>query len=328
MPSNDFELFKRHPKNPILTAKDWPYNIHAVFNPGAILMKDGKTLLLVRHEDHRGFSSLSIAISEDGVSDWKIQEKPVLAPFAGYKSNSSVILPDENERWGAEDPRITYIEEIDQYVIAYTAYSGNGPCVSLISTTNFQEYKRIGFVFPPENKDAALFPKKIDGKYLIIHRPIYHDKGHIWVSSSTDMNRWGNHKILLNARKGQWWDANKIGLGPPPIETDEGWLVLYHGVKTTVSGNIYRVGMVLLDKQNPLEVLNRSDEWLIGPKESYEREGDVDDVVFPTGWVIDNGQTTKKIRFYYGAADTSIGVFIAELDKLVSFIKKCPKPES
>jgi len=123
---------------------------------------------------------------------------------------------------------------------------------------------------------------------------------------------------------GAWWDANKIGLSAPPMETPAGWLVLYHGVRTTASGSIYRLGLVLLDLKNPTRVIRRSDEWIFGPRAGYEREGDVDDVVFPCGWI----KKDDTVFMYYGAADSCIGLATAKLSDLIDFILACPEKSS
>jgi predicted GH43/DUF377 family glycosyl hydrolase len=185
---------------------------------------------------------------------------------------------------------------------------------------------------PPEDKDAALFPRKFKGKWLLIHRPIgVHlidsiQRGpgaHIWISCSADLKYWGDHHILINARNGGWWDANKVGLCAQPLETPDGWLILYHGVRQTAAGSVYRLGLALLDLDNPLKVLRRSDEWIFGPEEPYEREGDVRDVVFPCGWVLD--KQSGEIKMYYGAADSCICLATANLNDLLEYIKSCPE---
>jgi predicted GH43/DUF377 family glycosyl hydrolase len=142
----------------------------------------------------------------------------------------------------------------------------------------------------------------------------------MWISFSPDLRHWGSHKVLLPAREGAWWDARKIGLSPQPIETSEGWLILYHGVRTTASGSLYRVGLALLDRENPAKIIYRSDEWVFGPIEPYERTGDVEDVVFPCGAVLDNDGDTLKV--YYGAADTCIGLATASVRELLEWLKK------
>jgi len=156
----------------------------------------------------------------------------------------------------------------------------------------------------------------------MIHRPVSAGSSgaHMWLSFSTDLIHWGDHHILLHARRGAWWDANKIGLSPPPLETPDGWLILYHGVRTTAGGCLYR--LALLDLEDPCRVLRRSDEWIFAPETNYERQGDVDDVVFPCGWILDKASGT--IRLYYGGADTCVALATAKLSDLLGYLRKCP----
>ncbi len=311
-----FDLFVRHKNNPILSARDWPYPVNSVFNPGVTLFGN-KVLLLARAEDRRGFSHLTKAVSENGIVNWQVDTKPT---FEAEPSE----YPEEG--WGVEDPRITWIAELDQYAIAYTAYSEAGPTVSLALTKDFETFDRLGAILPAADKDAALFPRKIGGKWMLIHRPMAASimRGtHIWASTSDDMKHWGDSRILIAARAGAWWDADKVGLSAPPLETSDGWLILYHGVKQTASGAIYRLGLALLDLDNPFRVLRRSDEWIFGPQETYEREGDVGGAVFPCGWILN--EATGKIKMFYGAADTSIALATANLSDLLDYIKSCPE---
>jgi predicted GH43/DUF377 family glycosyl hydrolase len=176
---------------------------------------------------------------------------------------------------------------------------------------------------PPDDKDAALFPVQIDGRWAMLHRPVGSSAllgAHIWISFSPDLKHWGDHQEIIHARRGAWWDANKIGLSAPPMETKEGWLILYHGVKITASGCIYRLGLALLDIDNPTKVIRRTDEWIFGPQAHYEREGDVDDVVFPCGWF----KKGNEVYMYYGAADSHLCLAIAKFDELLDFIMNCP----
>lgn len=310
------ELFHRHPANPILTAQHWPYPAHTVFNAGACQL-DGETLLLVRVEDRRGHSHLTVARSRDGVSDWKIDTLPTFAPDSEGFSE---------EAWGVEDARLTWIEDRGVWIIAYTAYSAAGPMVSLAQTKDFKSFERLGPVMPPEDKDAALFPKRFGNRYAMIHRPVSAGSSgaHIWLSFSPDLTHWGDHHILLHARRGAWWDANKIGLSPPPLETDEGWLILYHGVRHTPGGCLYRLGLALLDLEDPRQVLRRSDEWVFAPEMDYERQGDVNGVVFPCGWTLE--KESGELRIYYGGADTCIGLATAHLPDVLDYLRKCPAP--
>ncbi len=149
----------------------------------------------------------------------------------------------------------------------------------------------------PDDKDAALLPHRINGLWALIHRPMTPLGCHIWISYSPDLRHWGGHRVMIEARKGAWWDANKIGLSSPPIETPKGWLVLYHGVKHTASGAIYRIGLALFDLQQPDLCLLRGDSWIFGPETDYERGGDVHDVVFPCGQTVGpDGDTVPVSR--------------------------------
>jgi predicted GH43/DUF377 family glycosyl hydrolase len=307
--------FVRHPDNPIIGASNIPYQVNTVFNAGAV-HTDGETLLLMRVEDRRGMSHLTVARSADGVSSWRIESEASLRP-----------APERHpeEVWGIEDPRITWLEESETWAIAYTAYSRRGPLVSLATTRDFRAFQRLGPAMPPEDKDAALFPRRFGGRWALIHRPTpLHGAAHIWLSFSPDLRHWGDHTLLLEAREGAWWDAVKIGLGPPPLETPEGWLVMYHGVHRTASGSLYRVGLALLDLDDPTRVIRRSDEWVMSPSEPYERIGDVVGVVFPCGWVVD--PATSELRVYYGAADSSIALASAALGDVLNYVRRCPVP--
>lgn len=288
------ELFERHPENPILSAKDWPYPVNSVFNAGATLLPDGSTLLLCRVEDRTGLSHLSVARSANGLDGWVIDLSPTLLPNAAYPE----------EEWGIEDPRITYVPELGQYAVVFTSYGRGGAGVSLALTSDFRSFQRYGEILSPEDKDAALLPHRIGGHWALIHRPISPRGAHIWISYSPDLRHWGSHKMILQARRGAWWDANKVGLSPPPIETDRGWLVIYHGVRMTAAGCLYRLGLALLDLETPEHCIRRGDSWVFGPETASERFGDVGNVVFPCGYTL--GPDGDTVNLYYGAADTCI----------------------
>jgi predicted GH43/DUF377 family glycosyl hydrolase len=174
---------------------------------------------------------------------------------------------------------------------------------------------------PPEDKDAAVFPHKFGNRYAMIHRPVSTGSSgaHIWLSYSPDLRHWGDHHVLLQARRGAWWDANKIGLSPPPLETPEGWLIMYHGVRQTAGGCLYRLGLALLDLENPCRVIQRSDDWVFAPEMPYERQGDVNSVVFPCGWIHD--KESDQIRMYYGGADTCVALATCQLSDLLSYLQ-------
>jgi predicted GH43/DUF377 family glycosyl hydrolase len=302
------QLFHRYEGNPILSSDGWPYTVNAVFNPGATTGPDGETILLVRVEDRSGRSHLTVARSQDGLTEWSIDKAPAIEPTAGRYE----------DRWGAEDPRITRLG--DEYLIAYTGFSTGGPLVCLVSTRDFRTFDHRATVSPPEDKNAALFPQLFSGRYGLIHRPLssgsFGQAPDIWISFSPDLRYWGEHRILIESRRTGHWDRERVGLGPPPLLTDSGWLILYHGVRMTAAGALYRVGLALLDQADPTLVLARSNEWVFGPEAPYERTGDVPGVVFPTGWIRDEG----SVRMYYGAADSTVAVATASLVDLEAFV--------
>jgi predicted GH43/DUF377 family glycosyl hydrolase len=308
-------LFTRVDTNPIITAASLSYPANSVFNPGAAWI-DGHAALLARVEDLRGLSQLHVARSANGIDGWVFDDEPLLR--SGNHDHPEEI-------WGCEDPRLTWLDEEQAWAIAYTAYSQRGPLVSLALTKDLRSVRRLGPAMPPEDKDAALFPRRFDGRWAMIHRPTPLRGGaHIWISFSPDLRHWGDHTLLLEARDGAWWDAGKIGLGPPPMLTREGWLVMYHGVHLTAGGPIYRVGFALLDGDDPTVVIRRSEEWVFGPHAQYERAGDVDQVVFPCGWLLD--ETNDRLLLYYGAADTSIGLATASMSGVMDYVMACPAP--
>ena len=305
----DLPLLTRYAGNPILTRQNWPYAINSVFNAGAVRLPDGDTLLLCRVENRNGLSHLCAARSKNGINGWRIDDRPTLMA-------NSHKYPEEI--WGIEDPRITYVPELEKYAVAYTSFARGGPGVSLALTKDFRNFERFGVIMPPEDKDAALLPRRINGYWALIHRPMTTTGAHMWISYSPDLQHWGNHKVILEARRGGWWDANKIGLCSPPIETPKGWLMIYHGVRRTASGSIYRLGLALFDLEHPDICLQRGDSWMFGPEASYERVGDVHDVVFPCGQTIDEDGDT--INLYYGAADSCIALATASIRCLLEWL--------
>ena len=307
------ELFKRYEGNPILTPESWPYPVNAVFNPGAVKLNT-EILLLVRVEDMRGFSHLTVARSADGLTDWEIDPAPTLEADQNSRE----------EKWGLEDPRIIWLEEQKQFGITYTSFSEGGPVVSLAITKNFRTFARLGALLPPEDKDACLLPRRIKGRFALIHRPIVRGEAHMWISFSPDLKHWGDHRTLIRTRSA-YWDCHRVGLACQPIETAQGWMIFYHGVRVTSAGAIYRVGLALLDLEEPWRVLRRSDEWVLGPRATYERIGDVSGVVFPTGAIVH--KETNQLNLYYGAADSTVAVATANLSDCIDYITSCPEAE-
>jgi len=304
------ELFHRHPANPILTANDWPYPVNVVFNPAAATVA-GETLLLARVEDLRGISHLTVARSANGLDGWRVDAEPLLAPEPGI----------ESEAWGFEDARTVWVEELERFVITCTAYGPAGPAVYLATTRDFSSVERHGIMVAPEDKNAAVLPERVGGKWILFHRPttgfgITHPG--ISLSRSPDLVNWSPPEMVMQPRTGAWWDSLRIGIGPPLLKTEHGWLLVYHGVKETVSGAIYRVGAALLDLEEPTRVIGRSPEWLMTPRELYERTGDVPNAIFPCGMVHDTA--SGELRLYYGAGDTSVCLATAQVDDVLATV--------
>ena len=298
------DILKRWERNPIIKLEDIPFRCNTVFNGAATKFND-QYIFLLRVEDLKGHSVILKAHSEDGYH-FTVGKEPCMYPcdIEPYKTY---------EERGIEDPRIIYLEGI--YYIMYTAYSRYGARIALAKTEDFEHYERIAIVSEPGNKDGLLFPRKINGRYVRLDRPISGGIGNIWISYSKDLIFWGHSKLVAEIRR-DYWDSYRIGGSVPPIETEQGWLEIYHGVKMTNSGPIYRLGVFLLDLENPEKMLGQSDIPILSPREPYERIGDVNNVVFSCGAVVEeNGD----IKVYYGAADTCICVAEGTVKELVEF---------
>jgi len=304
------DVIERWYKNPIITLDNVPFPCNTVFNAAATKMGD-EYILLLRVEDLAGRSVFALARSEDGYH-FSVDPAPVMEPSKEEPYRSY-------ERRGIEDPRITYLE--GEYYVMYTAYSRYGSRLALCKTKDFKTFDRVGLISEPENKDGCLFPRKVNGRYARLDRPYGGGIGNIWVSYSDDLLSWGDAEVVMTTRGG-FWDSDRIGAGAPPIETEHGWLELYHGVKNTSAGPIYRIGAVLLDLENPSKVLCRSAVPILTPREYYERVGDVGNVVFSCGTILEDG---GKLKIYYGAADTCICLGFADVNHLIDRCIRTPE---
>lgn len=296
------DLLHRWHGNPAITMEDIPFRGNTVFNGTPVETDDGVYLLL-RVEGQHGYSFFALARSKDGLN-FTIDAKPVMIPagegfFAAYETK------------GIEDPRITVVE--GTCYVVYTAVGDCGPRIALAKTDDYVNYERIAMISEPGNKDGILFPRKINGRYVRLDRPIGIGIGSIWVSYSKDLVHWGDSEVVITPRSG-YWDEFRVGASVTPIETKDGWLEIYHGVKMTSAGPIYRVGVALLDLEDPSKVIKRGVQPILSPRENYERIGDVGNVCFACGAVLsDDGQ----IKIYYGAADTSICIAMCDFDELM-----------
>ncbi len=286
-------------------AIDWPANDQLrPVDPRVVEMRDGRTRLTFT-------SHLRIVTSPDGlkIDPQALAAAPRIDPVLRY------------ELFGVEDPRITRID--DRYWITYVAVSPHGACTALASTEDFTRFERHGIVFPSENKDVTLFPRKIGGRYVALHRPnprTHFSPPEMWLATSDNLTDWGTH-TPIDVRVGDW-SAGRIGGGCPPIETDRGWLVIYHGNDKTASADEAYVGRyfgaaLLLDRDDPGRVIAHSDGPIMAPETEYERVGFVPNVVFPTGAVAND----DKLLVYYGAADTSTAVVEWSMTELLDRLR-------
>jgi predicted GH43/DUF377 family glycosyl hydrolase len=285
---------ERHPENPVLEPiPDHPWESRNVFNCG-VLNHDGKVVLIYRGQGWESdVSHLGYAESVDGVHFDRLPE-PVFSPVESTEVN------------GVEDPRLTVLDGRIQML--YTAWSPEAIQVGRASTTDFRAWQRHGIAFPgPDNKDAALFPRKVNGRYVAFHRI----PPSMWIAWSDDLETWTDYGEIMAPREG-CYDDLKLGAGGPPIETDQGWLVIYHGVDKDL---VYRLGVALLDKDDPATVLNRPKEPILEPVEPWELEGDVPNVVFTCG----TATMGDQYLIYYGGADRVIGLATAERQALLDF---------
>lgn len=276
-------LLERYAGNPILNPlSHHPWESRNVFNAG-IIQANGLVYMVYRAQGWQDdVSRLGLAISPHGFNFWRL-DKPVFT--AG----------NEYEAFGVEDPRLTWLE--GKIYMAYTAYSEHGTRVSLAATTNFLQWERFGVVIPDvDNKDAALFPRKISGRYAMLHR-IPDD---IWIAYSDDLYHWRDFAVIMSPRPDHW-DSRRIGAGGPPIEVKRGWLLIYHGFNEE---KVYRLGLALLDRDDPTKVLKRMEGPILEPQEVWERIGEVPNVVFTCGQAI----LGDKLLLYYGGADRVMAV--------------------
>lgn len=289
--SNDMGIkLVKSASNPIIEPRpELSWESEATFNPGAV-MNGGVVNMLYRAVSERCISSLGYAESVDGETILRRPKEPVLSPVGLH------------EEFGCEDPRITAFN--GTYYVFYTGYSRNGPRIALASTRDFRTYERHGVVGPDlDDKDCALFPQAIDGEVVVVHRVapnIQLDFFHNIEQVRTSNPYWKDYQKRVEAntimKPLYKWEEKKIGIGPPPIPTENGWLVIYHGVD---SHSIYRAGAALLDLENPRRVIARIPEPILEPEHQFERVGLVPNVVFPEGAVV----IKEELKVFYGGAD-------------------------
>ena len=309
-PAGETEPIWRYSGNPIID-RHGNKRSNSVFNSAVVPFNGG--FAGVFRCDSRSISmDLFAGRSKDGIH-WEIDDEPI--HFIGADSEIAV-----NEY--RYDARITPMEG-KYYITWCNGY--HGPTIGVAWTEDFKAFHQLENAFLPFNRNGVLFPRKIGGMYMMMSRPS--DNGHtpfgdIYVSQSPDLEFWGRHRYMMGTVKGNdsAWQSTKVGPGPTPIETDEGWLLIYHGVITTCNGFVYRMGAALLDLDEPWKVKYRSKDYLMAPWELYECVGDVPNVVFPCAALTDSA--TGRIAIYYGCADTVTGIAFTTVDELLHFVKE------
>lgn len=281
---------------------------NSVFNSAVVPFGDG--FAGVFRCDSRSVSmDLFVGFSQDGIS-WNIQDEPI--SFEG-----DPVVTAREYRY---DPRVCYMDG-KYYITWCNGY--HGPTIGVGYTYDFKTFYQLENAFLPYNRNGVLFPRKIGGNFAMVSRPS--DTGHtpfgdIFYSESPDLCYWGKHRFLFGTANG--WQSKKVGPGPTPIETDEGWLMIYHGVLNSCNGFVYRFGVALLDIDRPWIVKERGSFYVFGPEVDYELTGDVPNVTFPCATLTD--PETGRITIYYGAADTVTGLAFTTVDELLSYMRQYP----
>lgn len=311
-PAGVKDVVWRHSANPVIGRRPLP-DVLGIYNSAVVPFGDGFAAVF-RLEDRTRFPRLHMGWSDDGLQ-WHIEPKPIV--FDNRPGDGDEISDY------AYDPRVVKIE--DKYYITWCGGT-NGPTISVATTTDFQQFTRLDNAFLPHNRNGVLFPRRIDGKYFMLSRPS--DNGHtpfgdIYISQSPDMIHWGKHRKVMGRggdEHGLWWERTKIGAGPVPIEIEDGWLMIYHGVMDTCNGFVYHMGAAILDRDEPWKVAYRCSNILLAPEADYEVFGHVPNVVFPVAALCDQEQ--DRLAVYYGAADTVTCLCYSRLSELISYIKE------
>ena len=301
----------RDERNPIILRDLLPRS-NSIFN-SAVVPFEGAYAGVFRVDDRTRTMAIHAGRSTDGVA-WEIDEAPIVFVPGDAR------VPEIQLRFvHAYDPRVTWLE--DRYYVTWcNSYNGHGPTIGVGWTTDFRQFTQLDNAFLPFNRNGVLFPRPIGGAYGMLSRPS--DDGHtpfgdIFYSESPDLLHWGRHRHVM-APIPWTWQSTKVGAGPTPIETHEGWLLLYHGVLTSCNGFVYSMGVALLDLEEPWKVVARSNDYLLSPQRPYEQVGDVQNVVFPCAALTDG----DRISVYYGAADTVTCLAHGTISDLIAFARE------
>ncbi len=297
----------RYSENPIIKRNPLP-NVARIFN-SAVMPYEGKYIGVFRGEQRDGMPHIYLGRSDDAIN-WEFEPEKI--PFTD--ENGSPFMPIY-----AYDPRLVKVEDTYYIMWCQDAY---GPTIGIAETTDFKTFRRIENPFLPYNRNAVLFPRKINNRFVMLSRPC--DNGHtafgdIFLTESPDMEFWGHHRHVMGKSE-NWWENLKIGGGAAPIETTEGWLLFYHGVVNTCNGYVYSIGAAILDINEPSKVLHRCSNYILSPEEWYEERGFVPNVCFPCAALTD--ADTGRIAIYYGCADSYVGVAFTTVQEIWDYILK------
>jgi beta-1,4-mannooligosaccharide/beta-1,4-mannosyl-N-acetylglucosamine phosphorylase len=304
-PAGSADVLWRYSHNPVIPRNATPTS-NSIFN-SAVVPYQGAFAGVFRCDNKKREMNIHAGFSQDAIH-WQIAPDPI------------VMLGDDPEITRFQyryDPRVCWIE--DRYYVSW-CNGYHGPTIGLAYTDDFVSFHQLENAFLPFNRNGVLFPRKINGRYAMYSRPS--DNGHtpfgdIYYSESPDMTFWGRHRFVMGVKGG--WQSTKIGAGPTPIETSEGWLLFYHGVLTSCNGFVYSFGAALLDLDQPWKVIARGASYLLSPQTLYECVGDVPNVAFPCAALTD--ADTGRVAIYYGCADTVTGLAFGYIDEVVDFVK-------
>lgn len=304
-PTGSDEVVWRSGRNPIIT-RDSVARVNSIFNSAVVPYQDGFAGVF-RCDNNAREMQIHAGKSPDGLT-WDINSQRIQFKYDDEEIGRHVY---------GYDPRVCWLED-RFYVTWCNGY--HGPTIGVGYTYDFVDFYQMENAFLPFNRNGVLFPRRIGGKYAMLSRPS--DNGHtpfgeIYYSESPDMVHWGHHRHVMAPRDG--WQSTKIGAGPIPIETSEGWLQLYHGVLTSCNGFVYSFGAALLDLEQPWKVLYRTRPYLLHPREIYENVGDVPNVVFPCAALVD--APTGRMAIYYGGADTVTCLAYTYIPELIDYLK-------
>lgn len=304
-PAGCAEVVWRYSRNPIIP-RDLIPSSNSIFNSAVVPFESGFAGVF-RCDNRKREMNLHSGFSPDGIH-WQICDEPI------RWQNGDAELSRFEHRY---DPRVVWLE--DRYYITW-CNGYHGPTIGIGYTHDFKTFHFLENAFLPYNRNGVLFPRRINGYYVMLSRPS--DRGHtpfgdIFISQSPDLIHWGQHRFVMSPSGG--WQSTKIGAGPIPIETSEGWLLIYHGVLTSCNGFVYSFGAALLDLEQPWKVIARGGPYLMSPQTLYECVGDVPNVVFPCAALYD--PPSDRLAIYYGAADTVTGLAFAYLSEIVDFVK-------